>query len=53
VPAEGYASQNSAPPDFGLGKDPKIEKAVIQWPSGRTQTILAPKAGSFISRGIP
>jgi hypothetical protein len=41
----GYASQNMRPLHFGLGKDPKIEKAVIEWPSGQTQTLTAPQAG--------
>ena len=29
---------------FGLGKNPKIEKVIIRWPSGRSQTLdsLAP-----------
>ena len=41
----GYASQNQRRLHFGLGKDPQIEKAVIEWPTGKTQTIRAPKAG--------
>jgi hypothetical protein len=41
----GYASQNQRRLHFGLGKDPRVEKAVIQWPSGQTQTIPAPKTG--------
>jgi hypothetical protein len=41
----GYASQNMRALHFGLGKDPKIEKAIIEWPSGQTQTLTAPKAG--------
>jgi enediyne biosynthesis protein E4 len=40
-----YASQNQRRLHFGLGKNAKIEKAVIEWPSGQTQTIKAPKAG--------
>ena len=27
---------------FGLGKNPRVEKAVIRWPSGKVQTIEAP-----------
>ncbi|MFZ0663889.1 MAG: CRTAC1 family protein [Acidobacteriaceae bacterium] len=40
----GFASQNERRLHFGLGKDPHIEKAVIRWPSGETQTLgtLAP-----------
>jgi hypothetical protein len=41
----GYASQNMRPLHFGLGKDPHIEKAIIEWPSGQTQTLTAPLAG--------
>jgi enediyne biosynthesis protein E4 len=42
---DGYASQNMFRLHFGLGTDARIEKAVIVWPSGRTQTIPAPKTG--------
>jgi hypothetical protein len=41
----GYASQNQRRIHFGVGRDPRIEKAVIRWPSGQTQTITAPKIG--------
>jgi hypothetical protein len=37
----GYASQNQRRLHFGLGKNPRVERAVIRWPSGRTQTIPA------------
>jgi hypothetical protein len=33
----GFAAQNQRRLHFGLGKDPKMEKAVIRWPSGRIQ----------------
>jgi hypothetical protein len=32
---------------FGLGKNPRVEKAVIRWPSGRTQDIPSPKTGEL------
>ena len=35
----GFCAQNDRRLHFGLGKDPKIEKAVIRWPSGKTQTL--------------
>src|ERR1700722_7980611 len=35
----GFAAQNDRKLHFGLGKSPQIEKAVIRWPSGKTQTI--------------
>jgi enediyne biosynthesis protein E4 len=41
----GYAAQNMRRLHFGLGKDPQIEKVVIDWPSGLTQTITAPRPG--------
>ncbi len=34
----GFAAQNDRRLHFGLGASPHIEKAVIHWPSGRTQT---------------
>jgi hypothetical protein len=40
---DGYASQSMLRLHFGLGEKASIEKAIIQWPSGRTQTIEAPK----------
>lgn len=39
----GYASQNPRRLHFGLGKEPRVERAEIRWPSGRTQTIAAPE----------
>jgi hypothetical protein len=41
----GYSAQNQRRLHFGLGKAAKIDKAVIRWPSGREQTIQAPKPG--------
>jgi hypothetical protein len=35
----GFVSQNDRRLHFGLGKNPKIEKAVIHWPSGLVQTL--------------
>lgn len=32
-----YLSQSELPVTFGLGKQDKIERAVIEWPSGRTE----------------
>ncbi len=34
----GYAAQNMRRLHFGLGEQAKIEKVVIQWPSGRSET---------------
>jgi enediyne biosynthesis protein E4 len=41
----GYAAQNQHRLHFGLGADPKIEKVIIEWPSGQKQTIDSPEAG--------
>ena len=41
----GFCSQNQRRIHFGLGKSPKIEKAVIHWPSGQEQTLSAPQIG--------
>ena len=40
----GFAAQNDRRLHFGLGKEPRLEKAVVRWPSGKAQTIenLAP-----------
>lgn len=42
---EGFASQSMFRLHFGLGKDAIIEKAIIKWPSGRSQTIPSPRKG--------
>jgi enediyne biosynthesis protein E4 len=41
----GYSAQNQRRLHFGLGKNTRIEKAFIRWPSGREQTIESPAAG--------
>jgi len=38
----GYASQNMRRLHFGLGKNARIDKAVIRWPSGRDQLLSDP-----------
>ena len=38
----GFAAQNQRRLHFGLGKNPQMEKAVIRWPSGKSQTIDKP-----------
>jgi len=35
----GFSAQNDRRLHFGLGKNPRIEKAVIHWPSGQVQTL--------------
>jgi len=38
----GFAAQNDRRLHFGMGRNPRIEKAVIRWPSGKIQTIDKP-----------
>lgn len=45
----GFCGQNMRPLHFGLGKDPKIEKVVIRWPSGKTQTLTGLEIGKYHS----
>src|SRR5262249_14949844 len=40
-----YLSQSELPVTFGLGKMEQVEKAVIDWPSGRTEEYSKLKAG--------
>ncbi len=44
----GFCAQNDRRLHFGVGKSPKIEKAVIRWPSGKVQTVSAPSPGKLI-----
>ncbi|MFL6256930.1 MAG: CRTAC1 family protein [Pyrinomonadaceae bacterium] len=41
----GFCAQNQRPLHFGLGKNTRVERVEIRWPSGRTQTIKAPATG--------
>jgi hypothetical protein len=41
----GYSAQNQRRLHFGLGKNTRIEKAFIRWPSGQEQIIESPAAG--------
>ena len=38
----GFSAQNQRALHFGLGKAPSVEKAVVHWPSGETQTLATP-----------
>jgi hypothetical protein len=35
----GFCSQNDRRLHFGLGKEPRLEKVVVRWPSGKEQTL--------------
>jgi hypothetical protein len=41
----GFCAQNQRPLHFGLGKNARVERAIVRWPSGKSQTIEAPEAG--------
>ena len=43
----GFGSQNQRRLHFGLGSDPTVEKAVIRWPLGTTQTLDAPDTNTI------
>jgi hypothetical protein len=40
--ASGFSSQNQRPLHFGLGNADKVNKVVIEWPSGITDTLEEP-----------
>ncbi|MDB5388495.1 MAG: UnbV, partial [Planctomycetaceae bacterium] len=42
---DGFASLSMFRLHFGLGENAQIEQALIKWPSGKTQTLTAPKTG--------
>jgi len=48
-----YASQSELALTFGLGRDPRVSKIDVEWPSGRTQTFtdLAPNRSIVIDEG--
>jgi hypothetical protein len=41
----GFCSQNQRRLHFGVGKNPRVEKAEIRWPSGKVETIDKPSVG--------
>jgi hypothetical protein len=43
----GFSAQNQRRLHFGLGKNTKVDKAVIRWPSGKVQTLEHPAAGTL------
>ncbi len=43
----GFAAQNDRRLHFGLGKNPRIEKVVVRWPSGKLQAVDNPVAGKL------
>jgi hypothetical protein len=50
-----YLSQSELPLTFGLGAQDKVDRAVVEWPSGRKETLNNLKAGRYTwieGRGI-
>ena len=45
----GYLSQDDDRIHFGLGVATKVDKLVIRWPSGKEQTIEAPKIDGVLT----
>jgi hypothetical protein len=41
--ASGFSAQNQRPLLFGLGEANQVEKVIISWPSGKVDTMKAPK----------
>ena len=46
--ASGFSSQNQRPVHFGLGSSERVDKVVIEWPSGRTETLENPQINKKI-----
>ena len=43
----GFCAQNQRRLHFGLGKNAKVDRVEIRWPSGKTQTINAPETNKI------
>jgi hypothetical protein len=43
----GFCAQNDRRLHFGLGSGATVDKAVVRWPSGKTQTLDRPGAGTM------
>jgi hypothetical protein len=43
----GFSSQNQRRLHFGLGQADAVDRVIIRWPSGRTETIEAPAVGQI------
>ena len=43
----GFAAENDRRLHFGLGESPRVEKAIIRWPSGQVQTIESLATGKL------
>ena len=43
----GFCAQNQRRLHFGVGKNPRVERAEIRWPSGKIETIDKPVVGQL------
>ncbi len=43
----GFAAENDRRLHFGLGRNTRVDRVVIRWPSGQVQTIVAPAIDTF------
>jgi hypothetical protein len=43
-----YLSQSELPVTFGLGERDRIDRAVVEWPDGKAETVKNLKAGKYI-----
>ena len=44
----GYCGQNSLTAHFGLGKAKKVDEIIVEWPSGKRQTVKKQKANQLL-----
>ena len=44
----GFCAQNQRRLNFGLGKDPRVERVEVRWPSGKVQSVEAPPVGQSL-----
>jgi len=53
--ASGFSAENQRPLYFGLGETGSVQKAIIHWPSGHTQTIKNPDINTLhtITESVP
>jgi hypothetical protein len=49
----GFCAENDRRLHFGLGRGARIQKAVIQWPSGLTQEAAVPRTREFVTLKEP
>ena len=45
----GFSSQNDRRIHYGLGADAKVDRLVVRWPSGKTQTLEHPAVDRVLS----